>query len=424
MKKLALKSIAVLAIKCLAAGASFYLITLITRTLGAEDSGAYFTIFSLVTIIALLARQGYDQTCLKIVPRNIKNEAILYQQVRYLIKNTATASIAASTILILATYPKENNALHIFGLEQYRSTLYYITPSIFFLSLTMLCANLLKALERPYIASTIESLAIPVTTIVILKLGHDHFSTLELSLSYTASSTVVFLVAAAYIAKSTPYKPSKVSHIDIHEIKKTSYALLAVTFLQLLTKEAPVLIAANRLTHFDVSMLAVSTRISLLLTLLLIATTTILAPLLSKLYFENKKEEIYKIITVASIALTLSGVTIFTITIFIAKPALALLFGDDFVYAYQPLLFLMAGQLVNIATGPVQTLLIMSGNEIFVRNSTIIYSLTTIVLVWLLAPIGVTAISAAICSATSIYNIWLIFKSYELCGVAPFAFKK
>tara|TARA_R110002051_G_scaffold21737_1_gene57217 strand:+ start:99 stop:1397 length:1299 start_codon:yes stop_codon:yes gene_type:complete len=422
-KNLLKKSIAVIGIKSLAAITSFLFVVAITRLLGAAESGVYFTIFSIVTITALAARSGLDQTILKLIPRSKEDKGLLYKQKKYFTTRTLLIGFGLAGALALLSYSSELNILALFNLNNNQLAFYAMLPAVIFLSSAMISANILKASSKPYTGSILESLSIPALTLALLPLLVTKYGTTGAGIAYTLSALVTCFTAILIVNKNIK-KAYSGSQINLKEINASSRPLFVVTFLQLLIKEGPVLLAAITLSKTDVSMLAVATRLSLLITILLIATTTILAPIISQLYNEKKYVAVYSLISKATMVLSIFGLGVITIAIIIGQKFLGEAFGQEFKQAYIPMLLLMGGQLVNISTGPVQTLLIMSSNERLVKNSTIIYTICTLILTTISSFYGINQIALSICTTTSIYNIWLMRASYIKCGMCPFIFNR
>jgi len=90
------------------------------------------------------------------------------------------------------------------------------------------------------------------------------------------------------------------------------------------------------------------------------------------------------------------------------------IFGTQFTSGGNILTVLSIGQFVNVAMGSVGYLLVMSGNETLMRNSTIVAALINIVLHIILVPLA-GVLGAAIASTLSLimmnvflaYFVWL-----------------
>jgi O-antigen/teichoic acid export membrane protein len=102
---------------------------------------------------------------------------------------------------------------------------------------------------------------------------------------------------------------------------------------------------------------------------------------------------------------------------------LTVLFGEEYAAAQSTLAILALGQMANVATGPVATLLVMTGHE---RNAIIgiaAGAFLNIVFAFALIPTmdsAGAAVAAAIAIATS--NLSLVVVSWRKLGIEPSAF--
>jgi O-antigen/teichoic acid export membrane protein len=94
--------------------------------------------------------------------------------------------------------------------------------------------------------------------------------------------------------------------------------------------------------------------------------------------------------------------------LFFGKTLLNLVFGPEFIPAYEPLAILTVGQLINSATGSVGFLLMMTGYEQDTARGMAIAAVSNIVLNLVLVPLWGTK-GAALASAITlvIWNVLL-----------------
>jgi O-antigen/teichoic acid export membrane protein len=94
------------------------------------------------------------------------------------------------------------------------------------------------------------------------------------------------------------------------------------------------------------------------------------------------------------------------------------LFGTKFEQGAWPLRILTLGQLVNVATGSVGYLLIMTGNQTLLRNNTTVWAILNLVGNLVLVPsygaVG-AATSTAVCLASmNIVSWWIVRKKLNI----------
>jgi O-antigen/teichoic acid export membrane protein len=147
--------------------------------------------------------------------------------------------------------------------------------------------------------------------------------------------------------------------------------------------------------------------ISIIFVIILSGIKVIYSPMIADLY--NKKEmkrieDIYRISTKWGLYLSLP---IFFVILFAAREILTLSFGSAYASGYNPLILLSLAQLINIGTGPLDILLIMTGRQKAWLEISAGMLLANILLNSILIPLlGITG--AAIGTASTVTGIFII----------------
>ncbi len=108
---------------------------------------------------------------------------------------------------------------------------------------------------------------------------------------------------------------------------------------------------------------AVAQRGAILIAFPLLALNAALAPRAAGLWSAGRHEELQRLITIGSRAILLLSLPAVLVLVFAGGTLLDLVFGAAFVAGAPALAILALGQLSNVATGSVATVLIMTGNE-------------------------------------------------------------
>jgi O-antigen/teichoic acid export membrane protein len=148
---------------------------------------------------------------------------------------------------------------------------------------------------------------------------------------------------------------------------------------------------------------------------ILIAVNSIAAPKFAALYKQGDMRTLGAVARKSAALMTLMVSPLLLICVLVPSWVMGL-FGKDFESGALLLSILAIGQFVNVATGSVGYLLIMSGNEKLIRNSTALAAGVNIVLNILLVP-WLGPLGAAISSATGIalYNLFnMVLVRYRL----------
>jgi O-antigen/teichoic acid export membrane protein len=153
----------------------------------------------------------------------------------------------------------------------------------------------------------------------------------------------------------------------------------------------------------DVGIYVVAARVALLTSVLLQITNSALSPKIAALYAENNIKSLEKMIKKITKGLFFIGLFVFLFFIFFGNWILSI-WGEEFEEAYWILIILGFGQLVNISTGAVGIILIMTGHEKTQRNISLCFMMVFLIFSFTLIPIY-GALGASIATATSVLGI-------------------
>ena len=136
--------------------------------------------------------------------------------------------------------------------------------------------------------------------------------------------------------------------------------------------------------------------------IILHAFATMMAPMMSKLYRDNKFDRLNETIKVATKWCLYISFPLVLVLLFSSKELITFLFGSEYAVGNHAFLVLVVVQLFNVATGPINTVLIMTGHQMADLYISLITLVINIILNILLIPLY-GFLGAAL--ATAIANI-------------------
>ncbi len=165
-------------------------------------------------------------------------------------------------------------------------------------------------------------------------------------------------------------------------------------------------------TAAEVGIFTVAARTAMLTSLVLMAVNSIAAPKFAELYRLGDMEALNSTARRSAALMTLLAAPL--LLAFLAAPRLVMgLFGPEFRAGGFLLSILALGQFVNVATGSVGYLLMMSGHERLARNNTafaaVLYVALSVALIPWAGPVGAavaTAIGVAALNLSAAYLVW------------------
>jgi O-antigen/teichoic acid export membrane protein len=164
-------------------------------------------------------------------------------------------------------------------------------------------------------------------------------------------------------------------------------------------------------TSADVGIFNAASRTVLLGGLVLMAVNSIAAPKFAALHREGDMKALNSMARSSAI-LMLAIASPLLLAFTLAPGPVMRLFGPEFVAGAPLLVILALGQFVNVATGSVGYLLMMTGHEKLMRNSVAIAAALNLVLNLVLVPIAGT-LGAAIATAISLATLNLVATYYS-----------
>jgi O-antigen/teichoic acid export membrane protein len=143
-----------------------------------------------------------------------------------------------------------------------------------------------------------------------------------------------------------------------------------------------------------------------------------MAPVISSLYAAGKMEQLQRVVTKSARWTFLACLPLALGFLFLGRWYLLLIFGRDFAQGQTALAILTVGQLVNVATGSVGYLLIMTGHEREAAKGMAVSALLNIALNAALIPTwGLEGAATAGATSMMLANIWFSVVVYRKLGI-------
>jgi len=374
----------------------------VTSTLSISDSGLFFLSLGFALFFSHLLRLGLDNFVLKkcAIYLNERN----YREFLTIVSISALACIVGSILIYLLLYVSGWVVTY-----KYLHYLLLIYPAGAAAALLGIIAHSLHASGFVFtgavtntslhyiIFSLLVWFLIPQSTTEVIFL----FSVACYSALLTQILVALFLYSVRGIAFAE-WKNVQPRDVDYKEVYRTALPLWMVVIAQQLNQWGAQFISSVHVSEEELALLAIATRIALLVPMILTAVNMVVSPKFAALYHQGNMEKTEELLTKSLKLLAAVSSVIFIIMVLFGSNVLGI-FGEQYVEAAGLLSILVCGQLVNALTGPSGKLLMMSGFEKDVRNSSIIVTIFGLSLALILvAKYGVhgAAISTAITIAT------------------------
>jgi O-antigen/teichoic acid export membrane protein len=401
---------AALIIRVTGAGLTFLLNVLIARLYGADGAGVYFLALTVMTIATVFGRMGMDNTLLRFVAGHAA--VAEWPQVDGVYQKGMRIAFAASlvaTAVMAAISPAL--ARYGFGKPELTAALLWMALAVLPVSIGTLYGQLLRALKRVWASMMVLAVWTPGLAAVALWLvGRSGGPVVAIQI-YAAAAACTAVGAWLWWRRATPELRQLRGHFDTRTLLSSSTPLLWV---------ASMAMAMNWIANFalgawgtvaDVGVFNAASRVSFLVSFVLVAVDNISAPKFAALYKTGDRDVLARTARNTTRLMLLLAAPV--LLVILAAPRRIMgLFGPEFERGGLVLVILAVSQLANVLAGSVGNLLMMSGHEKQVRDSNtlaaVICLLTSVILVPRSAALGAAIAVALALVARNLYEVFMV----------------
>ena len=412
-------------IKVIGAGLSFGFNVVLARMLGADGAGIYFLALTVTTIATVFGRMGLDNALLRFTAANAAVgdwgavKGIYRKGMMFAVMGSGTAAFVmfmSAPLLAQTVFSKPELT------EPMRWMSLAVVPVTFFI----LHAQLLKGLKRIRDSQLVQGVLVPALSCLGLFLLGRFFGIKGAVWAYTSAASITALVGYWMWRSTTPKLRTTKGYFKTRQLLQSSGPLFVVMFMNLAMNWTATFILGIWGTKAEVGIFSIANRTAMLTSFILIAVNSIAAPKFAALYKQGDMESLGSTARNSATLMTLLAGPV--LLLFVLFPGWVMgVFGSQFTQGALALTILAIGQFVNVSTGSVGYLLVMSGNERLLRNNVAFIAVMSILMNVILVPIA-GALGAAIATAVcmSVSNLIAAYLAWSRLGVwvIPFVWRK
>lgn len=366
---------------------TFLLAMILARFLGPSEFGSYSNAIAWVNIFTNFSVFGFNGLL-------VRDIAAFYSRKDWgLFKGLLSFSgffvFLTSVLLAIVLIVSANLFFSAAGKETIRYTLWIASPLIPLYSFANLRQSVMRGLQNTTRAMLPDLIIRPFLTLVMcigLFYWLSYINPLVVVLITIIASSVALLVANSWLNRLLP--PSIELSREEYKIKEwfmVAFPMFLIGGAQIIIVQSPVLMLGVLSTPADVGSYAVIFRISTLLTLLPLAVNIVMGPRIVHLSLLGDKNLLQN--NLQRINRLTFGFTFFLGFLFVFAGRFILsVFGEDYVQAYQALIILVIGFVVDSGLGMSSLTLMMVGYERIVAITQIVFGLMLILLCVLMIP--------------------------------------
>lgn len=358
----------------------------------------------MTTIAAIVGRFGLDNALLRFVAASAAEND--WNQVAALYRHgisLATTVAAGATVLVMFCAPWIASVA--FSEPELTMPLRVMALGIIPIALLNLHAEMLKALRRVAYAVLVQSVGVPLLSLLLLPHFAGLLSTEGAVIAYVVATLCVLVIALAVWRKTVPPSATSSGAYDGRPLTAASLPLLVVAIMNVVIDMTDTIMIGIFLESEFVGIYGVAIRITALSSMFLTAVNSVVGPAFSSLWNGGKRRELTALARLATLLMAAVAAPILVLFLGFSSTIMSF-FGEEFAAGRNALSILALGQFFALATGPVAYLLMMTGHEKFHRNNVIASAGLNIVLNAIFIPaFGITGAAMATAISLTIKNV-------------------
>ncbi|WP_413165944.1 flippase [Capilliphycus salinus ALCB114379] len=400
-------------------GLTYIVQIFLARWLGTAEFGIYEYVVSWTLLLAIFGGLGLPTAVLRFISQYQVTQQ--WQQLTGLIRGTwrltgvISLALSLGTTLLILTF---QNSSWIY----YKPLLIgvWMVPLI---ALVQLQAEMARAFNKIILAYApfrlIEPCLVLLGAFILWKINSGLTSEGVLSLS--VFSLIIIVGIQWYLLQhqfKREYQPATPDYQTI-EWLRVAFPLLLQGVFFIVLNQTDILMIGTIISPEAVGIYSAAAKTSVWVTFVLQAVNTVVAPVFTTLYTQNDRSGLQSLVGTVAHWIFWPSLLLSIAIIAFANPILGL-FGSEFVVARLPMTILILGQLVNVGSGSVGYLMVMTGHQ---NQSAMIFgcsAITNVILNAITIPLfGIVGAAISTALTMAMWNIFLHVLVVRYLNVYP-----
>lgn len=402
--------------KVLGAGLSFAFNVLLARFLGAEGAGVYYLALTVTTVAGVVGRLGLDNAALRFVAAGASSGD--WASVKGVYQNTMRMSVVVGLALAASAFlAADVIARGVFSEPALTGPLRLMCVGVPAHCLLVLHTEVLKGLKRIREAMVLRGFGVPLLSIPLLVVLAGPLGVTGAVAAWVIGAFVVATVGWMLWRWATPALEAVEGDFSRSRLLSTSMPLLLVASMQLVMKWTDTVMLGIWTPSDQVGIYGAAMKTAMLTSFALLAVNSIAAPKFSEMYAAGEMTDLAHLARDLAKLLSIGTLPLVLLFLFMPRTVLSI-FGPAFAAGGTALVILAVGQFVNVTTGSVGYLLMMTGNEKDMRNITVGVAVLNVALNWILVPrFGIEGAAVATGTSLALTNLVAAFVVYRRLSI-------
>lgn len=381
----------------------FVLSMLIARRLGPDGSGGYFLALTGAMIAAAVGRVGLDTAIVRFIAANaaVREWGVVRGVYRTALSIAVPASLALSVVLWAIAPAIAGGLLHKPGVGP---LMRWATLAVLPLVVMTIHGEALKALKRVVQSQVVLTVVAPLFTIVLLVTASARSGTAVVN-AYVGGVCGAAVVGIGLWHRWSASESAGALTAPRRLLLEAGLPVLGMAVMEFLLFWTGTVALGLWSTAAAVGVFGIATRIAGIPSYVLMAANVVLAPKFAELYFRGERVRLESVARHG--AIVCAALAFPVVVTLLAVPSVVLsAFGHGFEVGANALRLVALGQFVNVATGSVGYLLVMTGHEKAMRNAMAMALAANVSLNCALVPtMGLLGAAMANASSTILQNV-------------------
>lgn len=413
---LARQSFWVMLVKALGMLLGYVVAILVSRRFGPVGLGLYSIAQTTMIVYGHVAGVGLPTAILRYAgqfsgPEDAgRQKTLYYKSLRVIGLSVVPLSVA----LILGA---EFLANRVFDDPAHADTLRLVGLMAPFFTVNLINVEYLRGLGQAAVSEVYRTLVIPLLTAAGILAFHE-FESMKLPIYALAGG--VFLTALVSLVQTLRRVSAMAggpTEFRTRELLGTAMPLMVVALGSYFLANVSLYMVQAIQDTFNTGVFALCLKLSLLISFVLLAVNTTIAPTISRLHWKGKQEELGRFIRKSTRYIFLLSALPFLLLILFPEALLSMI-NPDFSGGAAVLVILCFGQLLNAGCGPVGLLLNMSGHQKSVMQVTLVaVAFAVIANLALIYYHGILGAAIATMAAIGLKNIALVVLARKKLGI-------
>jgi len=393
----------------------------LARWLGAGGYGIYSYLLTWAQVFTIGALLGLDFSIVRFIPGYLLRQdrarlCGILRWSRILVFAIGGILAGASTLTLIIVHPIRSEVI----------TLVLCSAIIPFLALTEVQTQIIRSTRQIGWAYAPPILLQPL---LLLGLVYGALRIFGVLTDYSALAAMLISLGIIIIFQGfviqrlfLVHTKNSIPSYSVKEWLKVSLPLLLTSIFSIIILRVDMLVVGYCLGSEEVGIYSAAVRTAAIVGMTLFASNSIIAPLISSYYARRDMTGLQDVVSLATIGSFWPSLIIGFAVILLGTPVLGV-FGKEFIDARIPLIILIAGQMVNVGTGSVGFLLVLTGYErqsmVVLGVCALVVSITCCIVIPAFGIIGAAVTSML---GISLWNMWFYHLVVKKLGIHPSIF--